>query len=91
MRSKMRNRQYLKAAACGLALFGLLVGCSEEKKKEKGAVEQMSDKVAAKAVEQIQKPINKAKDSQALQNAQHQKMGEMAGKNENGEKEKVGN
>lgn len=80
----MRN---FKIAACGLALFGLLVGCSEEKKQEKGAVEQISDKVAAKAVEQIQKPINKAQESQALQNAQNQKMEEMAGQKE----EKAGN
>jgi hypothetical protein len=79
MGSSMKNRQYLKAAACGVALFGLLVGCSEEKKegKEKGMVEQASDKVAAKAVEQIQQPINKAKDSQALQNAQNQNMQDM--------------
>lgn len=79
MRNKMKNRSYLKATACGLALFGLLVGCSEENpgEEKKGVVEQASDKVAQKAVEQIQKPLNKANDSQALQNAQNQKMEEM--------------
>ena len=79
MRSTVKNRNFLKAAACGLALFGLLVGCSEEKKEgeKKGVVEQASDKVAQKAVEQIQQPLNKAHDSQALQNAQNQKMQDM--------------
>jgi hypothetical protein len=78
MRSRMRNRQLLKAAACGLALFGLLVGCSEEQKgEEKGVVERASDEVAHKAAEQLTKPINKAKDSQALQNAQNQRLEEM--------------
>ena len=78
MRSRQRNQQLLKAAACGLALFGLLAGCSEEKKgEEKGAVERASDKVAQKAAEQLTKPINKAKDSQVLQNAQNQRLEEM--------------
>ncbi len=51
----------------------LLGGCSGEK-EEKGVVEQASDKVASKAVEYINKPLDKAKDAQALQNAQAQKM-----------------
>lgn len=81
MRSRMRNRQLLKAAACSLALFGLLAGCSEEQsgEKKKGVIEQASDKVAQKAVEQINKPLDKAKDSQALQNMQNQRLEEMAG------------
>jgi ABC-type uncharacterized transport system auxiliary subunit len=74
----MSNRQLLKAAACGLALFGLLAGCSEEQKdEEKGMIERASDKVAQKAAEQLTKPIDKAKDSQALQNMQNQRMEEM--------------
>jgi hypothetical protein len=78
MRSKQRNRQLLQAAACGLALFGLLAGCSEEQKDEgKGVVERASEEVAHKAAEQLTKPINKAKDSQALQNAQNQRLEEM--------------
>ncbi len=79
MRSTVKNRNFLKAAACGLALFGLLAGCSEEKKagEKKGVIEQASDKVAQKAVEQIQQPLNKAHDSQALQNVQNQKMQDM--------------
>ncbi len=82
MRSRMRNRQLLKAAACGLALAGLLLGCSEEKKQEaeeKGVVERASDAVAHKAAEQLNKPLDKAKDSQALQNMQNQQMEKMAG------------
>lgn len=80
MHSRMRNRQLFKAAACGLALVGLLLGCSEEKQeaKEKGVVERASDAVAHKAVEQLNKPLNKAKDSQALQNMQNQRMEDMA-------------
>ena len=79
MRSRMKNRQLLKAAACGLALVGLLVGCSEEKQEaeEKGVVERASDAVAHKAVEQLNKPLDKAKDSQALQNMQNQQMEKM--------------
>jgi PBP1b-binding outer membrane lipoprotein LpoB len=58
-------------------LFGalLLTGCSGD--DEKGAVEQASDKVAGKAVEYINKPLDKAKQSQAVQNAQNQKMEDM--------------
>lgn len=78
-RSRMRNRQLLKSAACGLALVGLLVGCSEEKQEaeEKGVVERASDAVAHKAAEQLNKPLDKAKDSQALQNMQNQQMEKM--------------
>ncbi len=84
MRSRMKNRQLLKAAACGLALAGLLVGCSEEKQEaeEKGVVERASDAVAQKAAEQLNKPLNKAKDSQALQNMQNQRLEDMAGEAE---------
>ncbi|MGR0481635.1 MAG: hypothetical protein ACTFAL_09585 [Candidatus Electronema sp. V4] len=79
MRSRMKNRQLLKAAACGIALVGLLVGCSEEKQEaeEKGVVERASDAVAHKAAEQLNKPLDKAKDSQALQNMQNQQMEKM--------------
>jgi len=57
-------------------LLAGLAGCSGEK-EEKGVVEKASDKVADKAVEYINKPLDKAKDSQALQNAQNQKMEDM--------------
>ncbi|MCW5213592.1 hypothetical protein VU04_11890 [Desulfobulbus sp. TB] len=61
------------------ALPMLLGGCSNEKEgkeggENKGVVEQASDKVAQKAVEYINKPLDKAKDTQAIQNAQAQKM-----------------
>lgn len=76
----MITRDCLKAAACALAMFGLLAGCSEEKKDEesKGMIERASDEVAHKAVEQITKPIDKANSSQTLQNAQNQTMEKMA-------------
>jgi ABC-type uncharacterized transport system auxiliary subunit len=82
----MITRDCLKAAACGLALLGLLAGCSEEKKDEenKGVIERASDEVAHKAVEHMTKPIDKAKASQALQNAQNQRMEEMAEEAEQG-------
>ena len=73
------NRKNRTATVCALLFFGtlgLLAGCSGDK-EEKGMVEQASDKVAAKAVEQINKPLDKAKGSQALQNAQSQKMEDM--------------
>lgn len=54
----------------------LLAACSGEK-EEKGVVEQASDKVAGKAVEYINKPLDKAKQSQTVQNAQSQKMEDM--------------
>ncbi len=82
----MITRDCLKAAACALAMFGLLAGCSEEKKDEesKGVIERASDEVAHKAVEQMTKPIDKANASQALQNAQNQKMDDMAKEAEQG-------
>ncbi|MCI5221902.1 MAG: hypothetical protein D3924_04340 [Candidatus Electrothrix sp. AR4] len=73
------NKRNFTSAACALLLlvaFGLLTGCSNDK-DEKGVVEQASDKVAAKAMEQINKPLDKAKGTQALQNAQSQKMEDM--------------
>jgi ABC-type uncharacterized transport system auxiliary subunit len=73
-------RNYLGAIACTLALFALLAGCSEEKKEEgksKGIIEQASDEVAHKAAEHITKPLEKAKASQALQNAQNQNIEDM--------------
>ncbi len=73
----MKTKNYLGAIACSLALFALLTGCSEEKKEEgksKGIIEQASDEVAQKAVEQINKPLEKARASQALQDAQSQNL-----------------
>ena len=72
------NMRKITAAICGMMLLGTLglSGCSGDK-EEKGMIEQASDKVAAKAVEQINKPLEKARQSQALQNAQSQKMDDM--------------
>ena len=70
----MNKRNWISAV--GTLLLGtlvLLAGCSGEK-EEAGVVEQASDKVAGKAVEYINKPLDKAKESQAMQNAQAQKM-----------------
>ncbi len=70
----MNKRNWISAV--GALLLGTLVvlsGCSGEK-EEAGVVEQASDKVASKAVEYINKPLDKAKESQAVQNAQAQKM-----------------
>lgn len=80
LRSTLRNRNSLKAAACTLALMALLVGCSEEKEAEvekKGAVTRPADKVPQSTAEQILKPLDKAHDSQTLQNAQNQKAQQM--------------
>lgn len=54
----------------------LLAGCSGEK-EEAGVVKQASDKVAGKAMEYINKPLDKAKQSQAAQNVQTQNMEDM--------------
>lgn len=72
---KKKNRI---AALSALLLGSILLagGCSGEQ-EEKGAVERASDKVAGKAVEYINKPLDKAKQSQAVQNAQNQKMEDM--------------
>ncbi len=75
-----RKSSIILFVALLFALPMLLGGCSNEKGEEqenKGVVEQASDKVAQKAVEYINKPLDKAKDSQALQNAQAQKMENM--------------
>ncbi|MDU9049806.1 MAG: hypothetical protein Q3M30_13240 [Candidatus Electrothrix sp. Rat3] len=64
----------------GALLFGtlvLLAGCSgeeKEAKEEAGVVEQASDKVAGKAAEYLNKPLDAAKRSQAAQNVQTEKM-----------------
>ena len=78
-----RNWISVVGALC-LGTLVLLAGCSGEEKevkeeasKEAGVVEQASDKVAKKAVEYINKPLDKAKQSQAAQNIQTQKMEDM--------------
>ncbi|MCW5208066.1 hypothetical protein VU11_05300, partial [Desulfobulbus sp. US2] len=71
---KMNKRNLISAV--GMLLLGtlvLLAGCSGEK-EEAGVVEQASDKVAGKAMEYINKPLDKAKQSQAAQNVQTQQM-----------------
>ena len=68
----MNKRNWISAV--GALLLGtlvLLAGCSGEK-EEAGVVEQASDKVADKAMEYINKPLDKAKESQAAQNVQTQ-------------------
>ena len=73
----MNKRNWISVV--GALLLGtlvLLAGCSGEK-EEKGMVEQASDKVAGKAVEYINKPLDKAKQSQAVQNAQTHNMEDM--------------
>ncbi len=77
MQKKTRISVWTSALAALLFVTPLLLaGCSGEK-EEKGVVEQASDKVASKAVEYINKPLDKAKDTQALQNAQAQKMNDV--------------
>ncbi|WP_446009891.1 hypothetical protein [Candidatus Electrothrix sp.] len=71
----MNKRNWMSAVGA-VFLVSLIAGCSGEK-EEKGVVEQASDKVAGKAVEYINKPLDKAKQSQAAQNAQSQKMDDM--------------
>ena len=73
----MSKRNWISAV--GALLLGtliLLAGCSGEK-EEAGVMEQASDKVAGKAMEYINKPLDKAKQSQAAQNVQTQKMEDM--------------
>ncbi|MCI5124031.1 MAG: hypothetical protein D3925_06035 [Candidatus Electrothrix sp. AR5] len=78
----MNKRNWISAV--GALLLGttlvLLGGCSGEEKeatKEAGVVKQASDKVAGKAMEYINKPLDKAKQYQAAQNVQMQKMEDM--------------
>ncbi|WP_339136031.1 MAG: hypothetical protein WGN25_19515 [Candidatus Electrothrix sp. GW3-4] len=70
------NRKSL-ISLLGMLLLGttlmLLGGCSGEK-EEAGVVEQASDKVAGKAVEYLNKPLDAAKRSQAAQDAETQKL-----------------
>jgi hypothetical protein len=74
----MNKRNWISAV--GTLLLGatlvLLAGCSGEK-EEAGVVKQASDKVAGKAMEYINKPLDKAKKSQAAQNVQTQNMEDM--------------
>jgi hypothetical protein len=70
----MNKRMWMTVTgALLLAALMLAGGCSGEK-EEKGVVEQASDKVAKKATDYINKPLDKAKQSQAVQNAQSQNM-----------------
>ncbi|MCI5219629.1 MAG: hypothetical protein D3914_10705 [Candidatus Electrothrix sp. LOE2] len=69
------NKRMWMTVIGALLLTALMLsgGCSGEK-EEKGVVEQASDKVAKKATDYINKPLDKAKQSQAVQNAQSQNM-----------------
>lgn len=77
MKRKTRLSVWSLALAALLLIAPLVLGGCSGEKEEKGVVEQASDKVAGKAVEYINKPLDKAKDTQALQNAQAQKMKDM--------------
>ena len=75
----MNKRNWISVVgALFLGTLVLLSGCSGEK-EEAGVVKQASDKVAGKAMEYINKPLDKAKQSQAAQNIQTQKMEDMLG------------
>ena len=75
----MNKRNWISVVgALFLGTLVLLSGCSGEK-EEAGVVKQASDKVAGKAMEYINKPLDKAKQSQAAQNVQMQKMEDMLG------------
>jgi len=81
----MNKRNWiLVVGALFLGTTLVLTGCSGEEKEAKkevkeeaGVVKQASDKVAGKAMEYINKPLDKAKQSQAAQNVQVQKMEDM--------------
>jgi hypothetical protein len=73
----MNKRNWISVVgALFLGTLVFLAGCSGEK-EEKGVMEQASDKVAKKAVDYINKPLDKAKESQAMQNAQTHDMKNM--------------
>ncbi|MCI5165911.1 MAG: hypothetical protein D3903_07410 [Candidatus Electrothrix sp. GM3_4] len=74
----MNKRNWISMAGALLlsTTLILLAGCSGEK-EEAGVVKQASDKVAGKAMEYINKPLDKAKQSQAAQNVQTQNMEDM--------------
>ena len=60
----------LKSASLYLLLAGMLFACSGDREnKEPGAIEQMTDKVAQEAVQNIRQPIEQAKQVQAIQGA----------------------
>ncbi len=56
---------------CILLLLGLiLTSCSEDKEKQKsGPIDQLTDRVAQEAVQNIREPIERAKQVQAIQEA----------------------
>lgn len=61
---------YLKSASLSLLLAGMLSSCSGDREnKEPGGLQQMTDKVAQEAVQNIRQPIEQAKQVQAIQDA----------------------
>lgn len=70
----MKTKKWIAALGALLLVAPLLLGGCSGEKEEKGVVEQASDKVAKKAADYINKPLDKAKESQTMQNAQSQQM-----------------
>ena len=61
---------FLKSASLYLLLAGMLSGCSSDREnKEPEAIQEMTDKVAQEAVQNIRQPIEQAKQVQAIQDA----------------------
>ena len=60
---------YSKLIFLCLLLAVMLNGCSGDEDKKPGALQEMTDKVAGDAVENIRQPIERAKQVQAIQDA----------------------
>ena len=66
----MARTKYLRSVSFGLLLATILWGCSgDQEQKEVGAIKQMTDKAAEEAVQNIRKPIERAEQVQAVQDA----------------------
>jgi len=71
--------KYFKSASLCLLLVGILAGCSgDSEDKEPGAIEQMTDKAAREAVQNIRQPMEQARQVQAMQDAHTRAVNEAA-------------
>ncbi len=77
-------KKILAFISLALLLSCLTLGCSSDESQkntaveaDKNAVERLNDRVAEKAVNQIKKPINKAKAVQEMMDANSKKIDEM--------------